>query len=43
MSHHQEIKVITIIDHLMGWPGALPFPSKKADTIVHVFIKQLSA
>ena len=30
--------ILTISDHLMGWPEALPIPDKKADTTVHVFI-----
>ena len=30
--------ILTIIDHLAGFPEALPIPDKKADTIVHVFI-----
>ena len=28
----------TIIDQLTGWPEALPIPSKKADTIINIFI-----
>ena len=36
MSGNQDI--LTIIDHLTGWPEAFPIPSKKVDTIVHVFI-----
>ena len=34
--------ILTIIDHLMGWPEAFSIPDKKADTIVHVFNQQLS-
>ena len=30
--------ILTIIDHLMGWPEAFPIPDKKADTIVCVII-----
>ena len=30
--------ILTIIDHLTGWPEAFPIPNKKADTIVHVLI-----
>ena len=30
--------ILTINDHLMGWPVAFPIPDKKADTIVCVFI-----
>ena len=27
--------ILTIINHLMGWPEAFPIPDKSADTIVH--------
>ena len=37
MSGNQHI--LTIIDCLTGWWEAFPIPNKKADTIVHVFIK----
>ena len=30
--------ILTIIDHLMGWPEAFPVPDKLADTIVSTFI-----
>ena len=30
--------ILTIIDHLMGWPEAFPIPDKKAYTIVQVFM-----
>ena len=30
--------ILTIIDHLTGWPEALPIPDKSADTIVSTFI-----
>ena len=30
--------ILTITDHLMGWPEAFPIPDKKADTIVSIFI-----
>ena len=30
--------ILTIIDHLIGWPEAFPIPDKKPDTIVHIFI-----
>ena len=30
--------ILTIIDHLTGWPGAFPIPNQKADTIVCVLI-----
>ena len=30
--------ILTIIDHLMGWPEAFPIPDKKVDTIFCVFI-----
>ena len=32
--------ILTIIDHLMGWPEAFPIPNKSADTIVSTFINQ---
>ena len=32
--------ILTIIDHLMGWPEAFPIPDKLADTIVSTFINQ---
>ena len=32
--------ILTIIDHLMGWPEAFPIPYKSADTIVSIFINQ---
>ena len=32
--------ILTIIDHLMGWPEAFPIPDKSADTIVSTFINQ---
>ena len=38
MSTSGNQHILTIIDHLMGWPEAFPIPEKKADTIVHVFI-----
>ena len=34
--HH----ILTIIDHLTGWPEAFPIPDKSADTIVSTFINQ---
>ena len=30
--------ILTITDHLTGWPEASHIPDKKTDTIVHVFI-----
>ena len=33
-----ELSILTIIDHLMGWQEAFPIPTKKAGTIVCVFI-----
>ena len=30
--------ILTVSDHLTGWPEAFPVPNKKADTIVCVFI-----
>ena len=32
--------ILTIIDHLMGWPEAFPIPDKSADKIVSTFINQ---
>ena len=32
--------ILTIIDHLMGWPEAFLIPVKSADTIVSTFINQ---
>ena len=32
--------ILTIIDHLTGWPEAFPIPNKWADTIVSTFINK---
>ena len=32
--------ILTIIDHLTGWPEAYPIPHKTADTIVSTFINE---
>ena len=32
--------ILTITDHLTGWPEALPIPGKSADTMVSTFINQ---
>ena len=32
--------ILTIIDHLTGWPEAFPIPEKSADTIVSTFINK---
>ena len=32
--------ILTMIDHLTGWPEAFPLPDKSADTIVSTFINQ---
>ena len=32
--------ILTIIDHLAGWPEACPIPNKSADTIISTFINQ---
>ena len=32
--------ILTITDHLTGWPEAFPKPDKSADTIVSIFINQ---
>ena len=34
--------ILTIIDHLTGWPEAFPTPDKTADTIVSTFINKYS-
>ena len=35
--------ILTIIDHLTGWPKAFPIPNKSADTIVTTPYKPLFA
>ena len=32
--------ILSIIDHLTGWPEAFPIPDKSADTIVSTFINE---
>ena len=32
--------ILTIIDHLIGWPEAFPIPDKSADTIVSTLINE---
>ena len=32
--------ILTIIDHLTGWPEAFPIPDKSSDTIVSTFINE---
>ena len=32
--------ILTMIDHLMGWPEDFPIPEKSADTIVSTIINQ---
>ena len=32
--------ILTIIDHLIGWPEAFPIPDKSSDTIVATFINE---
>ena len=32
--------ILSIIDHLTGWPEAFPIPDKSADTMVSTFINQ---
>ena len=32
--------ILTIIDHLTGWPEAFPIPDKSADAIVTTFINE---
>ena len=38
MSTSGNKHILTLIDHLMGWPEAFPIPDKSADTIVSTFI-----
>ena len=33
-------RILTIIDHLTGWPETFPIPDKSADTIVSTFINE---
>ena len=40
MSTSGNKHILTIIDHLMGWPKAFPISDKTADTIVSTFINQ---
>ena len=35
--------ILTIIDHLTGWPDAFPIPDKSADTIVSYFHQPVSS
>ena len=32
--------ILTIIDHLTGWPETFPIPDKSVDTIVATFINE---
>ena len=32
--------ILTIMDHLTGWPKAFLYPNKMTDTIVHIFINK---
>ena len=32
--------ILTVIDHLTGWPDAFPIPDKSADTIVTTFVNE---
>ena len=40
MSTSGNKHILTIIDHLTGWPEAFPIPDKTADTIVSTFINE---
>ena len=40
MSASGNKHILTIIDHLTGWPEAFPIPDKSADTIVSTFINK---
>ena len=39
-SNSENKHILTIIDHLMGWPETFPIPDKSADTIVSTLINQ---
>ena len=39
-SNSRNKHILTIIDHLTGWPEAFPLPDTSADTIVFTFINQ---
>ena len=40
MSTSGNKHILTMIDHLTGWPKAFPIPDKSADTIVSTFINE---
>ena len=40
MSTSGNKHILTIIDHLTGWPEAFPIPDKTTDTIVSTFINE---
>ena len=40
MSTFGNKHILTIIDHLTGWPEAFPIPDKSTDTIVSTFINE---
>ena len=40
MSTSGNKHILTIIDHLTGWPEVFPIPDKTADTIVSTFINE---
>ena len=40
ISTSSNTHILTIIDHLTGWPEAFPIPDKSADTIVATFINE---
>ena len=40
MSNLGNKHILTIIDHLTGWPEAFPIHDTSADTIVSTFINQ---
>ena len=35
--------ILTIIDHLTGWPEAFPIPDESADTILATFMNELTS
>ena len=40
MSTSGNKHILTIIDHLTGWPEVFPIPDKYTDTIVYTFINE---
>ena len=40
MSTPGKKNILTIINHLTGWPEAFPIPDKTVDTIISIFINE---